>query len=129
MLLYGNLIKSCYTAWYSTQKSAYYNRPLSDYPIMFARSHTAMYMYAFRDELHESNIVTKAFIVDDVGPPSDDIDSLYNDEKDEDENGLLVPTQSLKQPYTANKKKVTINLLYSLYTMYKSNKHKHSRPL
>ena len=44
--------------------------------------------------------------MDDVGPPSDDIDSLYNDEKDEDENGLIVPTESLKRPFTANKKKV-----------------------
>ncbi|KAI0229763.1 hypothetical protein LSAT2_019813 [Lamellibrachia satsuma] len=58
-----------------------------------------------RDELHESNVVTKTFIVDDVGPPSDDVDSLFNGGGEDEENGLMVPTRSLKRPYSANRKK------------------------
>lgn len=69
-------------------------------------------MFALRDELHESNVVTKTFIVDDVGPPSDDVDSLFNGGGEDEENGLMVPTRSLKRPYSANRKKVsTQNIL------------------
>lgn len=32
-----------------------------------------------RDGLHESNVVTKTFVVDDSGPPPDDLDSLLSE--------------------------------------------------
>ena len=47
-------------------------------------------------------------MVEDVGPPSDDIDSLFNGGLEEEEEvGGLVPARSLKRPYSsANKRKV-----------------------
>ena len=68
-----------------------------------------------RDGLQESNVVTKTFTVDDVGPPPDDIDLDEIDLTPDFDSSYRPPSRS-KRPSSASRKKVisymTVNFVF-----------------